>query len=316
MIVIGVDAMGGEKAPLAPLEASLVASDQLKLTIKLFGPKTRLLAQIPPQRPEPLLICIEDSQEVITMEDIPVISIREKQESSLVKLIRALREGEVNAVVGAGNTGAMVAASVMILGKLRSIRRPGLLGILPGRGGPVGIIDVGANVDSRPKDLLGFAVMASLFWKGLTKVPNPKIGLLNIGAERDKGNRVVKEAFRSMEQSMLNFVGNVEGNEVLQNKADVVICDGFVGNILLKALEGLGEIIYDEMPRYPEGLPLKGSLSWEEYGGAVLLGVNGVVIVCHGRSTSKSIYKAIGFAKEILDRDLLNLLKLGLEELN
>ncbi|MFN3535575.1 MAG: phosphate acyltransferase, partial [Desulfatiglandales bacterium] len=289
-----------------------IASSHLNVRIRLFGSKEGILRVSRNRNLEELAVTIVESPEVISMDDPPTLSIRERRDSSIYRLCQALKEGEVQAMVGAGNTGAMVAGSVMILGKLKGIRRPGLLGILPGLKGPLGIIDVGACVDSRPLDLMSFALMGDLFWKSYRGNPNPRIGLLNIGEEKNKGSRVAKEVYSLLERAKLNFVGNVEGNEILLNKADVIITDGFVGNIVLKALEGMGEIISLREGGIGGDLLFDGPLSWEEYGGAVLLGVDGVVVICHGRSTSKAIFRAISFAKELVEKALIDSLKDGL----
>lgn len=307
--------MGGEKAPIAPMEASFMASHNYGVQVRLFGVQKEILKRAQAIGPWVPGVTLQDVEHVISMDDSPILSLREKKDSSILRLCHALREKTVHVMVSAGNTGAVVAASVLVLGKLKGIRRPGLLGILPGIKGPVGLIDVGANVDSRPKDLLGFALMGSIFWRLYTGISEPTVGLLNIGEEKGKGNRLVKETVRRMDGLDVNFVGNVEGNEVLLNKADVVVCDGFVGNILLKALEGMGEFIFSSLAPGSNASD-KWNLSWEEYGGAVLLGVNGLVVVCHGRSTSRALYKAIDFARRLVELKLLDSLNDELSSLN
>ena len=311
MISISLDTMGGENAPRAALEAALLASRDKGLHLILCGPKERLEPVIPVELVKEGRISFEDVSETIEMDEPPVLSVKKKPGASLVKAIELLKAGTAHAVVGAGNTGSMVFAAINTLGRLPGVSRPGLLGILPGKDGPVALMDVGANVDTRPKHLKQFASLGRVFWECYTDKKPAKVGLLNIGEEEGKGNRLAKEAWWLIKRSSIPFVGNVEGHEILLNKADVVICDGFVGNVLLKALEGMGELFLKEKtsPKCVFG----GSLSWEEQGGAVLMGVDGIVVVCHGRSSGKALHCAITFAKELVQKDIMNCIKTALK---
>lgn len=311
MISISLDTMGGENAPRAALEAALLASRDKGLHLILCGPKERLEPVIPVELVKEGRISFEDVSETIEMDEPPVLSVKKKPGASLVKAIELLKAGTARAAVGAGNTGSMVFAAINTLGRLPGVSRPGLLGILPGKDGPVALMDVGANVDTRPKHLKQFASLGRVFWECYTDKKPAKVGLLNIGEEEGKGNRLAKEAWWLIKRSSIPFVGNVEGHEILLNKADVVICDGFVGNVLLKALEGMGELFLKEKtsPKCVFG----GSLSWEEQGGAVLMGVDGIVVVCHGRSSGKALHCAITFAKELVQKDIMNCIKTALK---
>jgi glycerol-3-phosphate acyltransferase PlsX len=193
----------------------------------------------------------------------------------------------------------------MVLGKLEGILRPGLIAILPGKDGPVGLIDVGGNVDSRPMHLVQFARMGSIFWSCYLQKDSPKVALLNIGEEKEKGTKVVRKADETLSSSDLNYIGFIEGNNILKGMADVVVCDGFVGNVLLKALEGIGELYGSSMG--PAGS--RGTLSWEDFGGAILLGVDGCVVVSHGRSSPKALMSAISLAKDLAERKIVHCIK-------
>jgi len=312
LISIALDIMGGENAPRAALEAALLALQDKELNLILCGPKELLYPAIPEELQKQGRITIEDAQDKIGMDEPPVLAVKKKPGSSLVKAFEVVKSGSAKGVVGAGNTGSMVFAAVNRIGRLPGISRPGLLSILPGKEGPVGLIDVGANVDPRPKHLKEFALLGSLFWECYTGKKPATVGLLNIGEEEGKGNKLLREAWSLIKRSSIPFVGNVEGHEILLNKADVIVCDGFVGNVLLKALEGMGEI-FSKGKGHHQCL-FKDSLRWEEHGGAVLLGVEGIVVVCHGRSSEKALICAISFAKELVKRDILKSIKRALKK--
>ncbi len=262
----------------------------------------------------PKNITIHHATQVVGMHDPATYSIRQKPNSSITRSIELVANGKAAAIVSAGHTGAAVAASTMHLRTLKGVRRPGIAVPLPTRHGVCLIIDVGANIACKPIHLFQYGLMASIYSKYILGIENPKIGILNIGEEDAKGNDLVKESFALLSSSHLNFVGNVEGREIFDNKADVVVCEGFVGNILLKFAEGLAmnllATIKDEAMKSfwtklglglckSALLPLKNKMDFAEYGGVPLLGVNGVCIICHGRSDSKAINNAIRLALQL-----------------
>jgi glycerol-3-phosphate acyltransferase PlsX len=255
----------------------------------------------------PERIEIVHAPEVILMTDKPGKALRQKPNSSLLKAIELHRDGRAQGVVSAGHTGAQMAASYMILGLVEGVKRPAIGGIFPGGKGKVSfLLDVGANLDCKPINLLQFAAMGSVFIEIMMKVKSPKVGLLSIGTEKNKGNELVLAAHYLLEQSGLNFVGNVEGGDILRCTADVYVCDGFIGNIILKFAESVGPMVFGRLSGMSAGAPngsesgmgaalkqLQKEFDYAEYGGVPLLGVNGVSIICHGGSSAKAIKNAI-----------------------
>ncbi|MCI0515988.1 phosphate acyltransferase PlsX, partial [candidate division KSB1 bacterium] len=266
-------------------------------------------------RLQDLKISIVHASEKIEMDESPMIALRKKKDASITVATRLQKEGKVDAVVSAGNTGAVMAASLLGLGRIPGISRPGLGTFLPNINGVSLLIDAGANVDCKPRHLLHFAVMGSIFIERLLGISKPKVGLLNIGEEPGKGNEVSIQTFPLLEKSALNFIGNIEGRDVLKGDVDVIICDGFVGNIVLKFGESFNGVFSLSLKRnigkrilanigalllIPTFKRTKQIFDWEEYGGVPLLGVNGVTIICHGKSSPKAIKNAITEAEKIV----------------
>jgi glycerol-3-phosphate acyltransferase PlsX len=265
------------------------------------------------------------------MEESPLKSVRQKKDSSIRVAFDLVREGKADAVVSAGNSGAVLAAALLTLGRMEGVERPGIASLFPGKRGPVLLIDVGANVDCRPSHLLHFGVMAHAFATSCLGTRKPKIGLLSIGEEDSKGNEQVRIAHELLKGSPLNFVGNVEGRDVLSGIVDIVVCDGFVGNVALKLTEGVAENLTKNLEN-----ELKSSLSgrlafllgracferfrnklmYEEYGGAPLLGIDGVGIVCHGGSSARAIRNAIDLAARYARTQVLGKMAAELNAIN
>jgi glycerol-3-phosphate acyltransferase PlsX len=251
------------------------------------------------------------------MHDPPAVSIRKKKDSSINVCVRLAKEGKVNAIVSAGNTGAVVCATTLQLGVLPGIERPGIAVVLPTLTGVSLLIDVGANIDAKPNHLLHYAVMGAVYSKSILGKSSPSVGLLNVGEEESKGTDFIKETFKLISRSSLNFVGNVEGRDIFNGSTDVVVCDGFIGNVVLKVSESLAETIGSLLKRQLSksiwtklgGLlsksaftALKKETDYSEYGGAPLLGINGTCIISHGGSSGKAIKNAIRVAKEFVER--------------
>jgi glycerol-3-phosphate acyltransferase PlsX len=247
------------------------------------------------------------------MLDSPATVFRRKKDSSIRVANELVKSGEAVAVISAGHTGAAMAASLFILGPLEGIERPAIATMMPTVKGTCVVLDVGANVDCKPSHLLQFAIMGEVFAKHLLRNPNPKVGLLSIGEEETKGNELTKEAFKLLTETSLNFIGNVEGRDVMMGKADVIVCDGFIGNVVLKATEGvagaIGAVLKDGIGTSilrkigyflmrPAFQKLKAKMDYAEYGGAPLLGINGISIISHGRSSDRAIKNAIRVAVE------------------
>lgn len=311
---IAVDAMGGDFGPSVVVRGALdaLASKAFKLILVGREPEIRAeLAAAGAAADAVGDIEVVHADQVIEMQDKPSDALRRKKSSSLQVAFRLVKEGRAHGVVSAGNSGATLACGMFILGRIEGIDRPALAGILPTEKKPMVLIDVGANVDCKPHNLVQFALMADVLARCVLGVPKPRVGLMSIGEEEGKGNSQVKLAFDLLRKSSLNFVGNVEGRDVFTGDVDVVVCDGFVGNVVLKLSEGLAVSLGRLLKRELLGgfwsrfgcLFANGalrrfarSIDYAEYGGAPLLGLKGITIVCHGSSNAKALGSAIHMA--------------------
>jgi len=318
MLTIAVDAMGGDTAPKSEVEGAIQAAASLDVRIVLVGLEEVLrkeLALYPEAAHLP--IEIRHASEFITMEDSAAKAVRTKKDSSIRVACRMLRDGEVHGVVSAGNTGAVMATAKTVLGMVRGVDRPALATPLPSlNGSPVVVLDVGANVDSSPEMLAQFAVMGDIYSRVIFKNARPRVGLLSIGEEEHKGNELTKAATPLLKTLPLHFIGNVEGRDIYSGVADVVVCDGFIGNVVLKVSEGLADMIRTMLREALTATvarklgatltrsafaEFKKRVDYSEYGGVPLLGVKGVSIICHGRSNPNAIKNAIRVAAEFAD---------------
>ncbi len=315
MLIIALDALGGDKAPEPEVAGAIEAAKTLNVKIKLVGDREMVAAELK-KHPghEGLPIEIVHASERITMDDSAAKAARSKKDSSVHVASRLVAAGEAHGFVSAGNTGACMAIAKMVLGKIRGVDRPALSGVLPTlTGRPVVLVDVGANVDCSPEMLMQFAVMGELYSRLVLKVENPRVGLLSIGEEEHKGNELTRAATPLLKELPIQFVGNVEGRDIYAGTADVIVCDGFVGNVALKVSEGVAEMIKGLLQeslatnlfRKAGYLLSRGAfrdlskrIDYSEYGGAALLGVQGVAIVCHGSSNAKAIKNAIRVARD------------------
>lgn len=316
---IAVDAMGGDLGPKIIIEGAVQAAREWGVQILLVGNQDSLTSELAQFNTNGLMISIIDAPEVVEMDESPAIAIRKKKRSSIRIATEMVKTGEANGVVSAGNTGAAMATAKIILGAIKGVERPAIAILLPTAKGLALMLDVGANVDCRPRHLLHFAIMGHIYSKDILGIQNPKVGLLNIGEEESKGNELTKEAFRTIKNGGLNFIGNVEGKDLYAGNVDVVVCDGFIGNVALKISESVAEMIsnyfYQEIPKKlpwklgyllmrPCFQNFKKMVSYDEYGGAPLLGIDGVCTICHGRSGAKAIKNAIHVAMEFYQRDV------------
>jgi len=271
------------------------------------------------------------AEDEIVDSDSPTRLFKNKPESSLIKSIQLLKDNEVNAVVSAGNTGALLSSSLLLLGKIDKIKRPALGAYIPTDKGGFVLCDVGANSNNKPIHLLQFSLMAKAYIKYLENIKKPKIALLNIGNESNKGNTLSIETFKLLEKYSDNFVGNLESRDILDNKADIIICDGFTGNIVLKLIEGtvnkmlswatdsINNHSISKLAKpmlFPVFQDIKKTFDYEEHGGAPLLGVDGIVIKCHGSSNHKAIYNGILHAKKCIKNDFIQKIKESLENID
>jgi len=306
---IAIEAMGGENAPGAEVEGAVTAVREAdgSLEIVLVGRADALEAELARQGAGELPITIAHADEVITMHESPADAVRRKRGSSIVVAAGLHKSGAVDGLVSAGNTGAVVASSLLGLGMLPGVRRPAIASFFPALGEPAVVLDVGASVDCRPSDLVEFATMGEAYVRDVLGRGQPRVALMNVGEEPSKGNELTQEAYRLLSVGPLNFVGNVEGRDLMTGAADVVVCDGFVGNVMLKIIESVLTVLPRFFAGSGGGIDLEGirkQFDYEEYGGAPLLGVNGVVIIAHGGSTGKAIKNAALMAARFVDKDL------------
>jgi glycerol-3-phosphate acyltransferase PlsX len=315
MVTIAVDAMGGDHAPKSEVEGALRAVRSLGVRVILVG-REEILSKALDQHDgwRDLPVEIVHASERITMEDSAAKAVRAKRDSSIRVASRLVRDGVAQGLVSAGNTGAAMATAKMVQGMLPGVDRPALAGAFPTlRGSPAVIVDVGANVDCSPRMLAQFALMGTIYSRLIFRTTQPRVGLLSIGEEEHKGNDLTRSATPLLKSLPINFIGNVEGGDLFNGTADVIVCDGFIGNVALKVSEGLVDIIKHMLQESLKATitrqigyvlsraafkDFKKRVDYSEYGGAPLLGIKGVCIVCHGRSNPNAIYNAIRVAAE------------------
>jgi len=317
--MIALDVMGGDHAPHAVLDGSLRAAKK-SIPIMLFGPATFVRDELtkldPSWQQYPLTIC--DAPVIVAMDDEPVFAVRKKPTSSLVKAVESVKSGQCMSALSAGNSGALMAAATFLLGREEGVERPAIAGLMPTLQGNVLMLDLGANTDCRPQHLVQFAHLGVAYALQTLKINNPRVGLLSNGHEEGKGSQLVKDAFALLKQeSTINFIGNVEPYDLLESKVDVVVCDGFAGNVLLKTMETTFELcmqlLRNDLKAQSDNpavatwgkqfmQKVAGKLNHKRFGGALLLGVKGNVIVCHGSSDAQTIEQAIQFAWETTNK--------------
>jgi len=311
-----VDAMGGDKAPEVVVSGAASAAREYRVNIELVGIPEQIEPLLKRHKNSKDLISVYPATEVIQMSEPAALSIRKKRNSSICLGLNLIKEGKGDAFFSAGNTGAVVCASSLSLGMLPGTERPGIAIVVPTLKGISLIIDVGANIDPKPMHLLKYGLMAEAYLCHIFNRYQPSVGLLSIGEEASKGTDFVRETHRLLSESRLNFIGNIEGKDLFSGRCDIILCDGFVGNVALKVSESLAETVYTFFKRHLKGSFLgmigaaflgasftrfKKQMDYSEYGGAVLLGVNGVVIIGHGRSNELAVKNAIGRAKEEIE---------------
>lgn len=327
---IVVDAMGGDFAPREIVKGAVEAAREYAIDVVLVGPEEVIGQELAKAKGTlPSGISVVNATETIAMDEHPAQAIRKKKDSSLVVGVRLVKAGQGNAFVSAGNTGAAMAAALLGYGRIKGIDRPAIASVMPTVRGISLVLDVGANADCKPKNLLQFAVMGQIFANKILGISHPKVGLLNIGEEETKGNELVLEAYQLLKtQQGLNFIGNLEGRDIAAGKADVVVCDGFVGNVVLKFAEGLAKGLMGMIKEAatssimgtlggallkPALGELKKKVDYTEYGGAPLLGLNGICIISHGSSNAHAIKNAIRVAKECVENRVVDAIRESLE---
>jgi len=314
---IAVDAMGSDRSPYVEIEGAIEAAKEFRHEIILVGDEAILKKELERYRPYPKNITTYHASEVVGMAEPAITPIRKKKDSSISICVELIKKGVADALVSAGNTGAVVCAATLNLGLLPGVERPGIAIVFPSLKGPSLIIDVGANIDPKPTHILQYGLMADAYSKRILGRSNPTIGLLNVGEEVTKGTDFVKETHALLSASRLNFIGNVEGRDIYTGKRDVILCDGFVGNVVLKVSESVAFTITELLKRELKSSLLarfsvvlaksafrnfKRKIDYAEYGGAPLLGINGAVIISHGSSNPKAIKNAIRVACEFNEK--------------
>jgi glycerol-3-phosphate acyltransferase PlsX len=313
---IALDAMGGDHAPQVTVEGAIeTLKEHTDIEIILVGDTSRIEKELQGKKRFPKdRLHLRHASEVISMDESPSYALRRKKDSSIKRAIELHKAGEAQAVVSAGHSGVAMASALFILGKVPGVDRPAIAASLPTLKKPFVLIDAGANVDCKPSNILEFAYMGVAYYRSVFSIDQPRVALLSIGEEDTKGNELTKDAFRLLKASGLNFKGNIEGKDLFIGEADVIVCDGFIGNIVLKLSEGLAEVIMKMLKREisdistgriayllmkPALRRFKKKTDYAEYGGAPLLGINGTCIISHGRSSAKAIKNAILVASNL-----------------
>lgn len=326
---IAIDAMGGDNAPKAVVEGCINAANEYEIEIYLVGKESEINKYLKDTKPSKGKIHIVNANEIIAGEDAPVQAIKRKKESSMVIGLEMVKEGKCDAFLSAGNTGAFLAGSLLKVGRIKGIDRPALAPLLPTEKGVCMLIDAGANMDCKPRNLLQFAIMGSIYMEKVEGIKSPRVGLLNVGTEETKGNDLAKQSYVLLKNSNLNFIGNIEARDIFTGICDVIVCDGFAGNIVLKNTEGLAstimgllkeELMKTTLSKFG-ALLLKNSFrnfkkrfDYKEYGGAPFLGIDGIMIKAHGSSDSKAIFNAIRQAKLLYDNKCIDRIIMDLKD--
>lgn len=319
---IAVDAMGGDYAPQAIVEGAVLAVREQPngRQILLVGDERQIQTELKRLQAEQLTaITIVHCSQVVGMDELPVLAIRRKKDSSIMRAATLVKEGRADALITAGNTGAAVAATKIKWRGLPGVERPAIAVVIPSPQGMFVLLDAGATIDCKPRNLVQFAVMGSVYSQYLLEIDNPKVGILSLGTEEIKGTVLTREAYKILQKTQLNFIGNVEGSDLFSEKVDVVVCDGFLGNVALKVCESLAgafqyiikeEVMKDTLAKFG-ALLVKRTLKriakkihYAEYGGAPLLGVNGTCIISHGRSSPQAIKNAIAVTGRMVQQDI------------
>lgn len=324
---IAIDAMGGDNAPEAVVRGSIQARDEYNLDIILSGKENEIKKILEKNTNNFKNVEIINAEDVITNDDKPVLAIRRKKDSSLVKALNAVKNHEADAIVSAGSTGALLSGGTLLIGRIHGIERPAIGALIPNMyGGFSLLIDSGANVDSKPEFLYDFAIMGDIYLKKAMNISSPKIAIANIGQEKSKGDKLTVETYDLLENSNLdlNFIGNIEARDILQGKADIIVCDGFAGNMILKTMEGTVQEIMKGLKAElmssmrskiggalikPALKNFKSKFDYSEHGGAPLLGVKAPVIKAHGSSDAKAIKNAIRQAKVCIESNVNELIE-------
>jgi glycerol-3-phosphate acyltransferase PlsX len=328
VVRVALDAMGGDRGPEVNVEGAVTAAREFGTAVILVGVEEELQRHLRQHETHGLPLTVRHAPEVVEMGESPLIALRRKKHSSIRIGLDLVKRGEADAFVSAGNTGAVMATAVVVLGPLPGVERPAIAVVVPTLTGHAVLLDAGANVDSKARHLVQFAIMGNVYARDFLGLPRPRVGLLSIGEEESKGNELTREVFKELEdEASLNFIGNVEGRDVFNGTSDVIVCDGFTGNVALKisesVLDAMFTLLREELGKDLRGkagslllLPafkrFKRRVDPSEFGGAPLLGVNGVCVISHGRSTGKAIKNAVRTAAECVANKVITHIREGI----
>lgn len=327
---IALDAMGGDYAPAVNVEGTIeTVNDFEDIDIILVGDEFSIKRELDSKRYPPNRISIKHASQVVGMDESPSVAIRRKRDSSIRRGLELVRNGEADGFVSAGHSGVVMATALLLLRTSTGVDRPAIATIMPTLKTPFVLIDAGANLRCKPENLFQFALMGSTYSRIILGRSNPKVALLSIGEEDTKGNELTRDAFKLLKESGMNFVGNIDGKDIFTGNADVIVCDGFTGNVVLKTSEGLAEVIIKMLKREIMDLTtgrvgyllmksalrnFKKKTDYDEYGGAPLLGINGTCIISHGRSTAKAIKNALRVAADFSRNDVHKIIASDIEK--
>lgn len=323
-----IDAMGGDNAPQAPIEAAIKATQDFDISIILVGKEAVIENELSKYTYNKERISIVNADEVITNYEEPAKAVRAKKNASVVVAAKMLKDNEGDAMLSMGNTGALLAAGLLIVGRIKGILRPAIATLLPSAKGPKMLTDAGANTNCKSANLVQFALMGSIYMQGVMNIESPTVGLLSNGEEEGKGDDLTKQTYPLLKESNINFIGNVEGRDIMEGNADVTVCDGFVGNVVLKTVEGMGSVVgtmvkdmfsKNSISKIGALFVMKGikafkkKMDYREYGGAPLLGMKKPVIKGHGSSDAKAVYYAISQAKKFVESGITEKIEKSIE---
>jgi glycerol-3-phosphate acyltransferase PlsX len=327
---IAIDAMGGDHAPKSAVEGAVQAVKEYGVEICLVGIKDEIHKYLSDEDKNNNKIIVIEASEVISNHDTPVTAIKQKKDSSMVVGLKQVKEGSCDAFLSAGSTGAFLAGSLLKVGRIKGIDRPALSPLIPTTKGLCMIIDAGANLDCKPKNLQQFAVMGSIYMEKVMGIHNPRVGLLNVGTEEGKGTELTKQSYELLSRLNVNFIGNIEARDVAEGICDVCVCDGFAGNVLLKTTEGVAQVIFDILKgvfmqnavtkvaalMLKKGLKdFKKKFDYKEVGGAPFMGIDGIMIKAHGSSDARAVKNAVRQAKLLYDNKCLEIIRQEISKL-
>jgi len=327
---IALDAMGGDYGPAVNIEGAIeIVNDFDDIDIILVGDESSILRELDTKRYPPNRISIKHASQIVRMDESPAVAIRKKKDSSIRRAVELVKNGGADAFVSAGHSGVVMATALILLGTSNFVDRPAIATIMPSLKLPFVLIDAGANLHCKPKNLFQFALMGSIYCSAILGRPDPKVALISTGEEDTKGNELTKEAFKLLKEADINFMGNIDGKDIFTGNADVIVCDGFIGNVVLKTSEGLAEALMKMLKREVINLTtgrigyllmkpalrnFKKKTDYDEYGGAPLLGINGTCIISHGRSSAKAIKNAIRVASDFAENKVYEIISSAIEK--